>query len=283
MATMSAAASPSDRAPAGRQRAEARAVLAASRPGGRTELLRLAESGAYRVRLPRRTGAELEAVLINTAGGIACGDRFAVEIALEPEAVVVVATPSAEKVYRSDDGSIAEMTVALRLGAGARLDWLPQETILFDRARLRRRFEVDMAADASLLMVEATIFGRAAHGEAVHQGLLDDRWTVRRGGDLVHADRLRLEGAVHTQLQHPAIGHGARAMATMLYIAPDAESRLDAVRDLLAECRGEAGASAWSGRLVVRLVHADVQALRADATRLLTAFRGTPMPRVWTA
>jgi urease accessory protein len=140
-----------------------------------------------------------------------------------------------------------------------------------------------MAMDAKLLMVEATIFGRAAHGEAVYQGLLDDRWTVRRGGDLVHADRLRLQGAIHAQLQHPAIGGGARAMATMLYVAPDAESRLDAVRDLLTECHGEAGASAWSGRLVARLVHADVQALRADATRLLTAFRGTPMPRVWTA
>ncbi|MFD0938553.1 urease accessory protein UreD, partial [Methylobacterium trifolii] len=164
-------------------------------PEGPTRILDLAESGPSRLRFPRMREAELEAVLVNTAGGIACGDHFRVALDLAENARLVLTTTAAEKIYRSD-GPVSRVENQVRLGAGARLAWLPQETILFDRARMARRFEADLAQDASLLVFEAVAFGRHARNEAVEQGLFEDVWRVRRGGRLVYADTLRLDGPV---------------------------------------------------------------------------------------
>ncbi len=234
-----------------------------------------------RIRLPRGEGTGLDAVLVNTAGGIACGDRFDIHIEAQPGTAVTVATPAAEKVYRSD-GPVAELAVDLTLGAGARLDWLPQETILFDTARLVRRMEARMAQDSRLTLFEAVVFGRAARAERMADGLFEDRWRIRRGGRLVYADTLRLEGPIGDLLQKPSVGNGARALATLIHVAPDAEARLDAARDHLASGNGcEAAASAWNGLLAVRFCAVTVEALRAAAVPFLLAFRGEPLPRVW--
>src|SRR5260370_30305971 len=92
----------------------------------------------------------------------------------------------------------------LDIAAGGELAWLPQETILFDRARLRRTIEVDLAANARLLLAEAVIFGRSGMGETVADGFLLDRWRVRRGGRLIHAETLRLDGTIAAKLAQSA-------------------------------------------------------------------------------
>jgi urease accessory protein len=234
-----------------------------------------------RIRLPRGDGAGLESVLINTAGGIACGDRFAVEIEAQRGAALTIATPTAEKVYRSD-GPVAELSVKLDLGEDARLDWLPQETILYDRARLGRRLDAIMAPNARLTLFESIVFGREAHMEQVREGLFEDRWRIRRGSRLVYADTLRLDGPIADLLKKPSVANGARALATFLHVAPNAEARLEETRQLLSSnARCDAAASAWNGLLAVRFCATSIQALRAAACPFLLAFRGEPLPRVW--
>jgi urease accessory protein len=243
--------------------------------------MQIEESGSMRIRLPKGEGSGLDAVLVNTAGGIACGDRFSVGIEVRSGAAVTVATPAAEKVYRSD-GPVAELAVDLRLETGTRLDWLPQETILFDRARLRRKLTAEMPEDASLTMFEAVVFGREARAEHIAEGLFEDCWRIRRGGRLVYADALRLGGSIADLLQKPSVGKGARAFATLIHVAPDAEARLETVRESISSINGcDAAASAWNGLLAVRFCAMKVEALCAAAVPFLLAFRREPLPRVW--
>ncbi|WP_430913850.1 urease accessory protein UreD [Methylobacterium sp. sgz302541] len=275
---------PAGTAPA-RQRSVGRVALKAG--ASPTRVLDLAESGPLRLRFPNTHGEAREGVIVNTAGGIACGDRFCVSVELEERADFVLTTTAAEKVYRSD-GPVAEVENRVRLDAGTRLAWLPQETILFDRARLRRRFEADLAGDAELFVCEIVAFGRAAHRERIAQGFFEDIWRIRRDGRLTYADTLRLDGPIADLLERSAIGGGAAAMATLLDLSPKAESRIEEARAHLdaavAETPGvEAGASAWNGHLAIRLLGPDIAGVRRVAIRLLTAWRDRPMPRVWQA
>lgn len=263
-----------------RQRASAHVTMSAAKIGERTQAMRVSEAGSLRVRFPNVAGRALEAVLLNTAGGIACGDAFAVTVNVEHGASVVLTTPAAERVYRSD-GETAEYSVQLWLQPETTTCWLPQETILFDHARLRRRIEVDLLGGASLLIFEAVVFGRAARDETVNAGLLEDVWRIRRDGRLAYADTFRIAGDIAEQLRRPVVAGGARALATCLYIAPDAETRLDGARALLDDCTSECGASAWNGLLSIRFLADDVKTLRRDALAFLTGFRGEPLPRVW--
>ncbi|WP_414474931.1 urease accessory protein UreD [Microvirga sp. M2] len=264
-----------------RQRADGRVAFSAALLGGRTRPMRIQESGSMRIRLPKVPGPGIETVLVNTAGGIACGDRFAVAIEAQGGAAVTVATAAAEKVYRSD-GPVAELSVSLSAGAGSHLEWLPQETILFDRARLARRLEADMAGDAHLTLFEAVVFGREAHAERIANGFFEDRWRIRRDGRVVYADTLRLDGPIADLLQKPSVAKGARALATLIHLAPDAEARLEAARDILSSGHGcDTAASAWNGILAVRFCAGTVEALRVSVCPFLLAFRGGPLPRVW--
>lgn len=276
-ATASAGAAPA------RQRSMGRVALVAEGPGP-ARLRDLAEAGPLRLRFPARHGSqETEAVLVNTAGGVACGDRFSVAIDLAAQARLCFTCTAAEKIYRSD-GPISRIENRVRLGPGARLAWLPQETILFDRVRVRRSFEADLAPDAALLIFEAVAFGRTARGETLGAALFEDAWRVRRAGRLVYADTLRLDGAVGALLARPAIGGGAAACATLLDLSPGAEARLEEARHLLdgaATFGVEAGASAWNGHLVVRMLAPTIGPLRSLAVRFLEAYRAAPLPRVW--
>ncbi len=234
-----------------------------------------------RIRLPKGEGNALDAVLVNTAGGIACGDRFAVEIEAQSGAKIRLATPAAEKVYRSD-GPVAELSVSLHAHPGAKVEWLPQETLLFDEARLARTMDASISENASLTLFEAVVFGREARAECVQNGLFEDRWRIRRGGRLIYADTLRLIGPLSELLSKPGVGNGARVLATMVHGAPDAEARLDFARSHLLSSAGcETAASAWNGLLVVRFCAVSIAALRAAAIPFLIGFRGEPLPRVW--
>jgi urease accessory protein len=267
-----------------RQRSRGRIHLGVDCPDGRDTRIRdIAEAGPLRLRIPRHSPGPCEAVLLNTAGGIACGDIFTVTAEVGPGADLVLTTTAAEKIYRSD-GPVSRVETRVTLAAGARLAHLPQETILFDHAALERRFEADLAPDARLLAFEAVTFGRTARNEPMTRGRFFETWRIRRGGRLVYADSVHLDGALSAQLARAAIGGGGRAMATLLDVSPDAEARLERARAILDANATEgvaAAASAWNGHLVLRFLSPDPDGLRSLAQRVLTAYRGVPLPRVW--
>jgi urease accessory protein len=260
-------------------RAVGRIALDAKFAGGATRRGRVHEQGGLRVRCPGPPAGELEAMIVNTAGGMAGGDHFDLDFAVGPGARLLVTSAAAEKVYRTRG---AETTIAVKLdvAAGGALAWLPQETILFDKARLQRSIDVDLAADARLMLAEALIFGRTGMGEAVTDGFLLDRWRVRRGGRLLHAETVRLDGNVTAKLAQSPVAKGGVAIASVLLVPGD-DAIVAAVRDASQQCRGEFGASAWNGIAVMRLVAADGAALRHDLAHVLATLRGGQLPRLW--
>lgn len=263
------------------QRARGVARVSMRAEGSITRLVEAFQSGSAKVRFPHRLANDpLQAVLLNTAGGITGGDHLTYAVTAGQGARGVATSQAAERIYRRSHG-IARVETTLTVAAGAALHWLPQETIVFDRSALARSLTADVDPDGELLAVEAVVLGRAAMGEAARAIDVVDTWRIRRGGRLVFADGLRLDGDSADILRGRATGAGAAAFATLVLVAPDAESRIDAARAALLSCHGEAGASAWNGMLVARFVAAGGQALRADLTGLIEALRGLPMPRVW--
>lgn len=245
---------------------------------GVSRCARIHEHGSLRARFPGARVGELEAVIVNTAGGIAGGDRFDFDISVGPNANFVLSSAAAEKVYRSL-GPESTIDVKLNAAAGATLAWLPQETILFDRAKLRRTIDVSLAPDARLILAEALVLGRTAMDESVAEGSLFDRWRVSRAGRLVFAETLRLDGAISAKLSEAAVARGGVAVATLL-IVPGDDAHVAAIQAL--DCvRGEIGVSAWNGIAVARFVAADGATLRHDLMMVLTALRGTALPRLW--
>jgi urease accessory protein len=253
-----------------------------ARGADRTTVSDFYQSGCLRVRLPRSTaGADPCAVMLNSSGGLADGDRLSQNVTWGEGARASVTGAAAEKVYRAmADG--ARIETRLAVGAAADAEWLPQETILFDRARLTRDTRVTIAGDGAFLGVEAVLLGRMAMGEAMVEGALHDSWRIWREGRLVYADALRLDGPVERRMARAAIGSGARAMAVLIHVSRRAASLLGNVREALAGALGTAAASAWNGMLVVRLLARDGALLRHDMLRALAALRGgLPLPRVW--
>jgi urease accessory protein len=249
--------------------------------GGKSHATRAYQQGAMKVRFPNVIeGQPLEAVVLNTAGGLTGGDRLDLKFHAEAGAAATVSSQACEKVYRSP-GDPAHVSVGISLDAGAALGWLPQPAIFFDGAHLRRETHVTMAANATLLALEGVIFGRAAMGETVKTGSLSDAWSIRRGGRLVHVDRFATGDAIGPILGRMTVLGANRAMATLRYVAPDAQARIEEMRGLLANSLCAAAASAWDGMMVVRLAAADGYGLIAELMRVLSAFRAAPMPRVW--
>jgi urease accessory protein len=247
-----------------------------------TKIADFYQAGCLRVRLPRSAaGADPCAMLLNTSGGIADGDRLRQNISWGDRTRASVTTAAAEKVYRAMAGG-GNIETRLVIGAQADAEWLPQETILFDRARLVRDTQVRLAEDAAFLGIEAVVLGRTARDEVIHEGALLDTWRIWRGGRLIYADALRLEGPIGDLMDRPAIGAGARAMAVLIHVSCRAASLLGDVRAALAEAAGAVAASAWNGMLVIRLLARDGAALRRDMLRVLTILRGgRTLPRAW--
>lgn len=262
------------------QRARGEVRVGFAQRGGRARLSDLYMSGSAKVLLPRSHTPEPQAVLLNTAGGLTGGDVFSYAVDVGDGVTATVATQTAERIYRAS-ADTARLAVTLRLGKGARLDWLPQETIAFQGSALRRRIDVEMAQDARLLMAEMLVLGRRAMGEVVSQTHIDDQWRIRRGGALLHAEALRL---VPEALAQPGTAglNGADALATLLYVGPDADARLPQVRAMPAADGVRRAASAWQGRLVVRYLARAAQPLRQTLSDDLTMMRGSELPRVWT-
>ncbi len=275
------------------QRTVGRARLSFHKSDQLTRLKTLYQEDAAKVRFPKvSNGSPPEAVIINTAGGLTGGDRFSVDADIGDDAAVVITSQACEKIYKSS-GDTARMENRLWLGNNSVCAWLPQETILFDKARLERSLEVELADDATLLAIEPLILGRSAMGETVRHGRLCDRWRIRRNGRLLHAEELRLDGDIDQLTRSAPLLAGYTSTATVLLAAPDAEQHIDSVRELferLDRGGGQIGASAWDGRLVIRLLAVSGMALRSVLIPVIELLleRMTPMdrpallPRVWT-
>jgi urease accessory protein len=259
-----------------RARGEAR-VIAATRDG-KTEIQSLYQDGCAKVRLPHTHDDVLQAVLMNTAGGLTGGDHLRWTAAAKPGAKLVLTTPACERVYRSISGD-ARVDNRLVAHEGAHIDWLPQETILFEGSRLDRRLDVELLDGATLTAVEAVLIGREAMGEAAPTARLRDNWRIRRNGKLIHAEATVLSGdpAERSSL---SLLDGAIAFATVLHVASDADRRLDAVRALLPE---SGGASVIDERLTVRLLAPSGLALRRALTPIIALLSSAgSIPRLWT-
>ena len=240
----------------------------------------LHESGSLRVRFPSPEADGLSAVFVNTAGGVAGGDRFDIDIAAGEGARLTLTTAAAEKVYRAPDGAAAQLNISLKAESGAHLGWLPQETILFDRARISRRIDIDLAEDASLLLCEIVVFGRSAMGETMRNGEFVDRWRLRRGGKLVFAETVRLDGDIGEKLAKPAVANGGVAIGTAL-IVPGDEALIGHIREASESFGGEVGISAWNGFAMARFCAQDAARLRADMMTVLGRASPGALPRLW--
>ena len=246
---------------------------------GVTRRRQLHESGSLRVRFPSPEAEGLSAVFVNTAGGVAGGDRFDIAIATGEGSRLAVTTAAAEKVYRAA-GAPSQLNIALKLAADSHLAWLPQETILFDRAQVSRRIDIDLAESASLLLCEIVVLGRAAMGERMLSGQFVDRWRLRRGGRLVFAETVRLDGDIGEKLRQPAIAKGGVAVGTAL-IVPGDETLVERIRELSESFGGEVGISQWNGFAMARFCAQDAAKLRADMMAVLGRASGASLPRLW--
>ena len=218
-------------------------------------------------------------MFVNTAGGIAGGDRFDIDIAAGEGSRLTVTTAAAEKIYRAQ-GAAAQVNIALKGAANSHLAWLPQETILFDQARVQRRIDIDVAESASLLLCEIVVFGRAAMGEKMQRGEFVDRWRVRCAGKLVFAETVRLDGDIGEKLARPAVAKGGVAIGTALVIPGD-EALVQRIREASESFGGEVGISCWNGFAMARFCAQDAAQLRADMMMVLGRASGQALPRLW--
>lgn len=263
------------------QRARGELRLSFKRRGAATVLDGLRQDGCLKARFPRADASSWTgAITLNSSGGVAGGDVLSTRVVAGAGTRATVASQAAERFYRALPGSVSSVTNLIHVENGAALEWLPQETILFDGCALRRRLEIELADDAYFLGVESVVFGRTAMGEQVHRADLSDLIELRRGGRLLLHDRIRLDGEVADRLARKAVGAGSVAVATLIHVAPDAEGHVDDVRRALEPF--EAGVSAFDGMLLARVVARDGACLRQAVVAGLAILRaGRPLPRVW--
>lgn len=265
------------------------ARIAFAARGSNTRLVALYQQAPLRVLFPRAPADDLpHAVLVTTSGGLVGGDRLEVEIETAGDARALATTQAAEKAYRST-GATAQVTAVLHAGPGSWLEWCPQETILFDRARLRRHTTVRLERGARVLAGDILVFGRRAHGERLRTGSLQDLWQVYAGDRLVWADALRLEGDIGAQLAAPFGFAGATASASLIYAGYDAAEWRDALRALVGggDATQRAGVTCLPGLLLARWLDEDAARLRTCFARAWTGLRraaaGLPatLPVTW--
>ncbi len=261
-------------------RALGRLRVSSKARGGRSVLDDLYQSGASKALLPRVSGPALTAVSLNTAGGITGGDRFDATVSAGEHSRLTVTTQAAERIYRAQPGEIGRMSTRLSVADGARIDWLPQETILFDHCAFERRLSAEITGNGRLLLVEPVLAGRRASREEVRTARFSDRYEIRRDGELVFADATRLTGDVAGHLDERFIAGGARAFASIVYVADDAESFLAPLKELMPERGGIS--LIRPGVLFARLLAPDGYLLRQSLVPVIERLQDAPIPRTWT-
>jgi urease accessory protein len=268
--------------------ADGRAEIGFANDGTGTRLVHLYNRDPLRFLFPTpATGDCLQAGLVTTSGGLVGGDRLSIDIATNERAIASISPSAAEKVYRST-GADTEMDVSLRAESESWLEWLPQETILFNDSRLKRVTRIDTNGDARVFAGEILVFGRIGRGERLTRGLVRECWEVRRDGHLTWADTLHLDGDIEGTIAHPAGFDGATAAATAIYAGPDSDARLKDARASLNDLPGvRSAATAVNGVVVIRFLGRDARILRTAFGKFWAAFRHraaklpAALPRLW--
>lgn len=280
---MSAAASLSDLAAIPRERAEGAVRLSFRERAGKTALATLYQKGCLKARFPRPERADWpETLLLNVSGGVAGGDRLSLDISLAEGAHAIIAAPAAERFYRALALDVpARVANTMTLAPGAHLDWLPQESILFNGCALSRGTTISLAGDAVFVGVEMLIFGRAAMGEHLQSGDIRDVFRIYRDGRLQLYEATRLAGDITATLRGRATGGGAAGTALLVYAGNAARARLETLRDTLAGI--DAGVSlVLPDLLLARILAPDTLLLRRAVMMGLQVLRdGRTPPRVW--
>lgn len=257
----------------------AAAVSVRADTAGRTRLVNLRQSGSLKLVFPQTHRPDAEAILVNTAGGITGGDQYKTTAHVGAGACLSITTQAAERAYRAQAGETGRLTTTLTVAAGGRLNWLPQEMILFNQSALHRRLTIDLAPDAQLLMVEPLVFGRAAMGESLNDITFQDRIRITRDGQPIYYDGVDLHGDASAHLARPAVAKGAGAMASLVCVAPDAVAYLPKIRALLP---ATAGASLIADDvLVLRLLATDSFELRRSLVPVLNLLTQNTLPTSW--
>ena len=244
-----------------------------------TRLKKLRQEGSYRASFPRHSKGNIETVIINTAGGVTSGDKFTTTITAHENSQISITTQAAERIYRARDTLVGEIQTSLCLQKNAQLYWLPQETIIFDGARLKRRLDVDLHSSAKFLMVEPLVFGREASGEKLLSGMLDDRVSISSNGQPIYIDRIKLKDNITDQLMRPALAYNSHAVVSIVLVKPNAKLLLEPVRALLPQ---KAGASLLNDNiLVVRMLAQDSYEMRTATFPILTLLTHNTVPKNW--
>ena len=258
------------------QRASGRGECAVKNRDGAAAIDRLWQEGCAKLRLPKHDHG-FEVVMINSSGGLTGGDRLDWSFRAGAGTTMTVTTQACEKVYAASSG-VAEVHSALSVERSSRLNWLPQETILFNHSALSRAIDANLAYDAELLLCEPVLLGREAMAETVTTGTFRDRWSIRRGGELIHAEQMAF-GPDFSQTAKTAILNGARAFASVLLIAREGETYLEPARTIIGET---GGASFWNGKLLARFVAPDGYSLRHRLMPLLHLLnKRAVLPKCW--
>lgn len=252
-------------------------VLSAKCRDGEPAIDRFRTSGATKVAFPRCTNA-VEAVTLNTSGGLTGGDRFDASAAAGPDSHLILTTQAAERAYRSQSGA-ARVRTRLAAAEGATLHWLPQELIVFDGASLDRRLDVEVADGTEAVLVEPVVFGRRAMGETVISGVFRDRITLRREGKLIYWDHIDLAGRISAQLDRPAVAQGMTALASTIYFGPRAEALLPIVRRALPATGG--ASLVCPSLLIIRVLAEDSFLLRQTLVPVVERLTNTTLPKSW--
>ncbi|MEP7453785.1 urease accessory protein UreD [Phyllobacterium sp. SB3] len=261
------------------QRASGAGRLSVRQVEEKTRISTLFQEGCAKLRFPIVPGNHLEAVMINSAGGLTGGDAMHWDFALGEECSAQITTQACEKIYKAVPGTVATVSTHIDAGRDSYVAWLPQETILFENADLKRSLNVNLAAGARALIVESTIFGRKAFGETIGTARFSDQWRVRQKGRLLHAENFLIGPHAASSSNRPALLGGNRAVATVLLVSENCERLLEPARLIIGE---QGGASAWMGKLVARLVDLDAYHLRKRLIPLLGLLNGgVELPRIW--
>lgn len=250
--------------------------LAQGSGGARSGIDTFRASGAMKALFP--TGPRVQAIMINTSGGLTGGDVVQIEARAKAGSAMTLTTQAAERAYRAKDG-IARMDSVLSVENGADLHWLPQELIVFEGARLARSLTVNLEQEAKFLMVEPVIFGRTAMGETLKDVTFRDKIRIFRSGKPLYFDGLNLSCNVANTLSAQAVSQGAGAMASLLYVAPDAEAHLAPTRSLLPTTGGASLLA--NDALTIRLVASDSHSLRQHLLPILDRLSGDGLPTSW--
>jgi urease accessory protein len=262
------------------QRAKGRAAISVRQSGGLSRLSDLSQSGSARILLPRSHGPRPEAVFLNTSGGLTSGDAIRFGITVGEGASLTATTQTAERAYLAPDGP-ARLTIRAELGAGARLDWLPQETILFQGANLARDTTVDLGPGARCLLVEIVTLGRRAMGEVVTDARLTDRRSVTAQGRPLHVEAVALSPQALARAGTAAMLGPAHTFASLALCGPGAEAAAAPLHALGQPEGGQAAVSGWNGRTLMRATAGDLWPLKLYLGRVIARLTGQPLPRVW--